>query len=222
MAFLVLLRHGQSQWNLENRFTGWIDVPLTEQGKADAKKTGKALKDLRFDHAFTSGLVRAQDTLSIILEELDQTNIPIEKDKALNERHYGDLQGLNKAEMAAKYGQEQVKLWRRSYTTRPPNGESHEDCEKRTLPYFLEKILPLLASGKNVLVAAHGNSLRPIIKYLDHMDPEAAAEMEIGLCTPYIYTFEGKKVVKKEMREVLGIVTKASSTTEKRVEKGRV
>lgn len=222
MSTLVLLRHGQSLWNLENRFTGWSDVPLTDQGKGDAKKTGAALKDMKFDLAFTSRLMRAKNTLDTVLGELKQTSIPIFEDSALNERHYGDLQGLNKAEMAEKYGQDQVKLWRRSYSTRPPNGESMEDCERRTWPFFVQYILPHIEAGKNVLIAAHGNSLRPIIKHLEKIDPEAAATMEIGLCTPYIYHFEGKTLVKHEIREVPGIITKGASTTEARVEKGRV
>lgn len=222
MGTLILIRHGQSQWNLENRFTGWTDVALTEQGKSDAGKAGEALKEFKFDRAFTSDLMRAQDTLSIILTTLGQTGIPVTKDKALNERHYGDLQGLNKAETAEKYGKEQVQLWRRSYTTQPPNGESMADCEKRTLPYFETEILPLVIAGETVIVAAHGNSLRPIIKSLDNLSPEVAAEMEIGLCTPYIYWFEGKNITKREVREVKGIITKGASISEKTVSEGRV
>lgn len=222
MSTLVLLRHGQSQWNLENRFTGVTDVPLTDQGKKDAKTVGNAMKDLQFDTAFTSDLIRAQDTLSIVLKELGQETIPIIKDKALNERHYGDLQGLNKAETALKYGQDKVKLWRRSYETRPPNGESIEDCYARVIPFFEEQILPQLREGKNVLVVAHGNSLRPILQYLDHLDNETTATIEIGLCIPHIYQFDGEKFTDKETREVPGIVTKGSSTTDARVEKGRV
>ncbi len=222
MSTLILLRHGQSQWNLENRFTGWTDVPLTAQGEADAAKAGQALKEYSFQRAFTSKLQRATKTLEIVLRELGQLQIPVVSDVALNERHYGDLQGLNKAETAEKYGQDQVKLWRRSYDTAPPGGESMADCEKRTNPFFLEQVLPHVEAGENVIVVAHGNSLRPIIKYLDKLEPEAAATLEIGLCTPYIYTFEGKNLVKREVREVPGIVTKGSSTTEKTVEGGRV
>lgn len=222
MGTLVLLRHGQSQWNLENRFTGWTDVPLTEQGKKDAAASAATLKEFSFDAAFTSRLMRAQQTLDVILATLDAKGIPVWQDSALNERHYGDLQGLNKAETADKYGKDQVQLWRRSFGTRPPNGESMEDCERRTLPFYLQYIQPLVTEGKTVLVAAHGNSLRPIIKHLDNLDPEAAASMEIGLCTPYIYWFEGGKVTKNEVREVPGIVTKGASLTEKSVEGGRV
>ncbi len=221
MSTLVLIRHGQSQWNLENRFTGWSDVPLTEQGRKDAATVGAALRDLTFDSAWTSRLQRAQETLSTILKTLKQ-DIPTEFDSALNERHYGDLQGLNKAETAEKYGQEQVKLWRRSYGTRPPNGESMEDCERRTTPFFLQYILPQVVSGKNVIVAAHGNSLRPMIKFLEKLTSERAGSMEIGLCTPYVYHFKGELMVKNEVREVPGIITLGASTTQAKVEGGRV
>ncbi len=205
MSTLVLIRHGQSQWNLENRFTGWTDVPLTERGAADAALTGQALKGkYAFDLAFTSRLKRANDTLRAVLEAMG-ISVPTEYDSALNERHYGDLQGLNKAETAEKYGAEQVKLWRRSYDTRPPNGESMEDCERRTMPFFHQYVLPHLVAGKNVIIAAHGNSLRPIMKFLEGLDKEAASSMEIGLVTPYVYTFDGDKVVKREMLDVPGI-----------------
>jgi 2,3-bisphosphoglycerate-dependent phosphoglycerate mutase len=205
MSTLILIRHGQSQWNLENRFTGWTDVPLTERGAADAALTGKALKG-KFtpDLAFTSRLKRANDTLAAVLKAMGQS-VPTEYDSALNERHYGDLQGLNKAETADKYGEDQVKLWRRSYDTRPPNGESMADCEQRTLPFFKQYVLPHLQAGKNVIIAAHGNSLRPIMKLLEGLDKEAASSMEIGLVTPYVYTFEGDKMTKKEILDVPGI-----------------
>lgn len=223
MSTLVLIRHGQSQWNLENRFTGWSDVPLTEQGEQDAAKVAAVLTEYSFPVAFASRLKRAQQTLHTILTVLKQKDsAQIEYDSALNERHYGDLQGLNKAETAEKYGQEQVQLWRRSYETRPPNGESMADCERRTLPFFLQYILPHIEKGENVLVAAHGNSLRPIMKHLEQLDPEVAATIEIGLCTPYIYTFHGSTLAGKEVRDVPGVVTKGSSTTEKTVQSGKV
>lgn len=221
MGTLILLRHGQSQWNLENRFAGWTDVPLTTQGRHDAAKAADVLKEFRIDRAFTSRLVRANQTLDAILQELGQSPAII-FDSALNERHYGDLQGLNKAETAEKYGKEQVQLWRRSFNTRPPNGESHEDCERRTLPFYLQYIAPHIVAGDTVLVAAHGNSLRPIIRHLDRLTPEAAAGMEIGLCTPYIYRFEGEKLAGREVREVPGIVTQGASLTEKSVRTGRI
>lgn len=221
MGTLLLLRHGQSQWNLENRFTGWTDIPLTSQGEQDAATAAGALQEFAVDMAFTSRLKRAQQTLGIILRTLGKAP-PVECDSALNERHYGDLQGLNKAETVERHGQEQVQLWRRSYATRPPNGESMEDCEHRTLPFFKQYILPHVVAGETVLVAAHGNSLRPIIKFLEGLTPDAAASLEIGLCTPYIYWFEGEKVVRHEVRQVPGIVTKGASLTEKSVQGGRV
>ncbi len=221
MSALVLIRHGQSQWNLENRFTGWTDVPLTEQGQKDASLSAHSLAGFHFTTAFTSRLLRANQTLDVIVKELNLT-MPIEKDSALNERHYGDLQGLNKAETVEKFGKEQVQLWRRSYFTRPPNGESMEDCERRTVPFFTQYILPLVQVGQDILVVAHGNSLRPIMKYLENLDPEVVATLEIGLCTPYVYTFEGEKITGKRVIEVEGIVTKGASLEQKTVEGGRV
>lgn len=221
MGTLILIRHGQSQWNLENRFTGWTDVPLTDQGVQDALKAGEALKSYSFDTAFTSRLIRANQTLDQIVKATEQKPETI-YDSALNERHYGDLQGLNKAETAEKFGKEQVQLWRRSYATRPPNGESMEDCEHRTWPFYVQYIKPLLDDGKTVLVVAHGNSLRPIMKNVEGLDTDTTASLEIGLCTPYIYQFEGENMVKKEILEVPGIITKGASLTEKTVEEGRV
>lgn len=222
MSVLVLLRHGQSQWNLENRFTGWTDVALTDRGRADALKTADALKDMRFDCAYTSRLHRAAETLRLVLKALGQDRIPVTADSALNERHYGDLQGLNKAETAQKYGQEKVLLWRRSYDVPPPNGESIENVAHRVLPYFQWTILPEVQSGKTILVSASGNSLRPILQFLDHLDDKTTAAMEVGLCTPYVYMFDGPKIVKREVREVPGIVTKGASQTEAEVKEGRI
>ncbi len=183
---------------------------------------GQSLAEFKFDCAFTSRLIRAKNTLDIVLTMAGQNAITVMEDSALNERHYGDLQGLNKAETAEKYGQDQVTLWRRSFSTRPPNGESIEDCERRTWPFFKQYIFPHLLNNETVLVAAHGNSLRPIIKNLDNISGDEVAVMEIGLCTPYIYTFEGDKVIGKEVREVEGIVTLGASQTQKAVEGGRV
>jgi 2,3-bisphosphoglycerate-dependent phosphoglycerate mutase len=222
MSTLILLRHGQAQWNLENRFTGWTDVPLTERGKQDATIVGAALQDYTCTIAFTSRLQRANETLDTVLSSSHQGSVEIIADSALNERHYGDLQGLNKAETAAKHGEEQVQLWRRSYSTRPPNGESMEDCEHRTLPFYKQYIAPELTGDAVVLVVAHGNSLRPIMKYIENLSPETAATLEIGLCTPYIYTFTDGIVTHKEIREVEGIVTKGSSLKETSVSEGRV
>ena len=210
MAILVLLRHGQSQWNLENRFTGWSDVPLTPRGEQDAARVAGVLQDIHFDRAFTSDLQRAQRTLQTILTTLRVT-IPVTTTAALNERHYGDLQGLNKAETALKYGKKQVQLWRRSYSVRPPNGESIEDCEKRVLPFFDTYVLPELRAGKNVLLVAHGNSLRPLMKHFDGLTGDASAVLEIDLCTPYVYTFDENHVIEREVREVPGIITTGAS-----------
>lgn len=213
MGTLVLVRHGLSQWNLENRFTGWTDVPLADRGKEDAATAASVLSDLRFDAAWTSRLQRANHTLEILLKGIGQKGIAIEKDTALNERHYGDLQGLDKGETIKKHGEEQVKLWRRSYATRPPNGESIEDCERRVLPVFRQYVLPLVAAGKTVIVAAHGNSLRPIFRLLDGLDEETTATLEVSLTTPYVYRFDGEKPVSKETRTVKGIVLRVDQKT---------
>lgn len=211
MSSLVLLRHGQSQWNLENRFTGWTDVDLTPAGEADAVLAGKSLQDIRFDEVFVSRLQRAMQTYRAFVRGHGQTSIPLIEDSALNERHYGDLQGLNKGETIKKFGEEQVKLWRRSYSTRPPGGESIEDCERRTWPFFTQYVLPILSSGRNVLIVAHGNSLRPIIKHLDGLTPEDAAVMEINCSVPYVYTFAGDRVTGKEIRTVPGMEVKGTT-----------
>jgi len=203
MGKLVLVRHGQSQWNLENRFTGWVDVEITSQGAAEAARAGRALKGISFDAAYTSLLKRAQQTLDILLKESGQKPVPIEKSEALNERHYGDLQGLNKAETAKKYGDEQVLLWRRSFDVKPPNGESLKDTAARTLPYFEAKIRPAAAAGKNVLVAAHGNSLRAIVMGLENLTPEQILKVEIGTCQPIIYDLDAEGEVLKKTAESL-------------------
>jgi 2,3-bisphosphoglycerate-dependent phosphoglycerate mutase len=221
MSTLILLRHGQSLWNLENKFAGWSDIPLTERGQSDAVKTAEALKSFHFDLGFTSRLQRAATTLDIILKTLGQ-KIPITVDSALNERHYGDLQGLNKAAMAEKYGQEQVLIWRRSYSVPPPNGESIAMVKDRVLPLFKWMILPEVHAGKNVIVTASGNSLRPILQLLDGLDDETTASMDVGLCTPYVYEFEGTTMKKKYVIDVPGIVTKGASQTETIVKEGRV
>jgi 2,3-bisphosphoglycerate-dependent phosphoglycerate mutase len=187
---LVIVRHGQSAWNLENRFTGWIDVDITEKGEEEARIAGEKLKGKKFDIAFTSDLLRAQRTLQIILETTGQTNIPIVKNVALNERHYGDLQGANKAETAAKYGEEQVHIWRRSYDIAPPNGESLKNTAERVIPYFEKEIVPLLKAGKNIIIAAHGNSLRALIMYLEKLTPEQILKVEIPTGVPKEYKLD--------------------------------
>jgi 2,3-bisphosphoglycerate-dependent phosphoglycerate mutase len=195
MPTLVLVRHGQSQWNLENKFTGWVDVPLTELGEKEAKRAGQHLKGLKFDIAFTSNLQRAQKTLAVILGEIGQTSLTILKDEALNERHYGALQGLDKAQTAAKYGEDQVKIWRRSYDVPPPKddkgfSESLKDTAARTLPYFESKIIPCLKEGKNVLVAAHGNSLRSIVMDLEKLTKEQVLELNLETAVPRVYEMD--------------------------------
>ncbi|MDP2187460.1 MAG: 2,3-bisphosphoglycerate-dependent phosphoglycerate mutase [Sphingobacteriaceae bacterium] len=197
MAQLIIVRHGQSQWNLENRFTGWVDVPLSEKGVAEAKEAGQKLKDFRFDEAFTSDLQRAQHTLNYILETSGQTNIPITKNVALNERMYGDLQGLDKADTAAKYGDEQVLIWRRSYDVAPPAGESLKDTAARVIPYVEAEIVPKLKAGKNIIIAAHGNSLRALVMYLEKMTPEEILKFEIPTGSPRLYELDGDLNIQK-------------------------
>ncbi|MCM2304284.1 MAG: 2,3-bisphosphoglycerate-dependent phosphoglycerate mutase [Elusimicrobia bacterium] len=198
MGKLVLVRHGQSQWNLENRFTGWVDVPITPLGENEAHRAGKELKGIKFDVAFTSDLKRAQQTLGIILEEIGQKDLTVRKDKALNERHYGDLQGLDKAETAKKYGDAQVHIWRRSFDVQPPNGESLKDTAARTLPYFDAHILPEVKAGKNVLISAHGNSLRAILMELEKLTPEQIMQVNIGTCLPIYYDIGPKGEILKK------------------------
>jgi 2,3-bisphosphoglycerate-dependent phosphoglycerate mutase len=177
-------------WNLENRFTGWTDVPLTEQGEAEARYAGEKLKGYRFDRAFTSELSRASESLRIILKVIEQTNIPIERNQALNERHYGELQGLNKAETADKLGQEVVFAWRRTYEARPPGGESLKDTHDRVIPYYLDTIDPYVLAGETVLVVAHSNSLRALIMELDNIPPEEVPDLYILTGVPRRYLID--------------------------------
>lgn len=195
MSQLVLIRHGESQWNLENRFTGWVDVPLTPKGEGEARAAGEKLKTFHFDCAYTSKLIRAQNTLNIVLESISQTNIPITEDQALNERNYGDLQGLNKAETAIKFGDEQVKIWRRSFDVSPPGGESLKDTAARVLPYFDSQIRPELVANKTVLVVAHGNSLRSLVMHLENLSREAVLELNIPTGAPLFYELDDQLVV---------------------------
>ncbi|MDZ4732192.1 MAG: 2,3-bisphosphoglycerate-dependent phosphoglycerate mutase [Nitrospirota bacterium] len=190
MARLVLLRHGESQWNLENRFTGWVDVPLSPRGIQEAKNAGDKLRGFTFDRAFTSVLERANETLRLVLDAIGQPSIPVEKDKALNERMYGELQGLNKAETAKKYGEAQVKIWRRSYDVRPPGGESLKDTADRVLPYYEHTIKPCLLKGETILVAAHGNSLRALIMELEQLSREQVLELNIPTGAPLLYELD--------------------------------
>ena len=199
MPDLILLRHGQSQWNLENRFTGWVDVPLSPKGEAEARAAGEKLRGRRIDQLFTSVLKRAIDTATIALAAAGITGVPVVRDAALNERMYGDLQGLNKAEAAKKWGDAQIKLWRRSYDVKPPGGESLADTAARVLPYWESHLRPAIVAGRNVLVAAHGNSLRALVMHLDGLTREQVLELEIPTGEPLLYemTPDGRVVGKR-------------------------
>jgi 2,3-bisphosphoglycerate-dependent phosphoglycerate mutase len=194
---LVLVRHGESEWNLKNLFTGWRDVDLTENGISEARAAGRKLKaqGLRFDVAFTSALIRAQHSLELVLEEMGQQAIPVFKDQALNERDYGDLSGLNKDDARKKWGAEQVKIWRRSYDVAPPGGESLKDTAARVLPYYIQEILPRVLGGGNVLVSAHGNSLRALVMVLEKLSPKEIVAREIGTGVPLIYRLNADSTV---------------------------
>jgi len=198
MPKLVLVRHGQSLWNLEDRFTGWVDVPLTQLGRDEARMAGRKLSSTPLDVAYTSALTRAQVTLQILLDT-QGLDLPVIKDEALNERHYGDLQGLNKTQTAEKFGKEQVHIWRRSYDVPPPNGESLEMTAARTLPFFDRCILGDIAQGKNVLVVAHGNSNRSIVMKLDKLSKQEVLDLNLGTAVPVVYelTPEGEVLSKQ-------------------------
>jgi 2,3-bisphosphoglycerate-dependent phosphoglycerate mutase len=229
MSQLILIRHGQSLWNAANKFTGWVDVPLSERGRAEATIASCKLREYRVQVCFTSKLIRAIETAVICLTECDDIcggripvikheaedkdwhnwdtydsnpdeELPIFTSAALDERYYGDLQGLNKAQTAAKYGAEQVHEWRRSYSIRPPGGESLEDTQKRVIPYFNSCILPYIQQGKNVLVSAHGNSLRAIIMKLDNLSEEEVPKLELTTGVPIVYDLdESSKVTNKSI-----------------------
>ena len=209
MNYLVLLRHGESQWNLENRFTGWVDVDLSPKGEKEANEAGELIKakGLHFDKLFTSVLKRAIRTADIAMTVAGIQNLPVERDKALNERHYGALQGLNKKETAEKFGDEQVHIWRRSYDVPPPSDvtelnpdgytESLKDTAARTIPYYQSKIESLVKEGKNILVTAHGNSLRSLVMYLDNLTREQVLELNIPTGSPLVYEFDNGKIINK-------------------------
>ncbi|MCP8896678.1 2,3-bisphosphoglycerate-dependent phosphoglycerate mutase [Shinella daejeonensis] len=201
---LVLVRHGQSEWNLKNLFTGWRDPDLTDLGVEEAKTGGKALAEtgIRFDVAFTSVLTRAQKTLDIILDEIGQAGLATIRDEALNERDYGDLSGLNKDDARAKWGEEQVHVWRRSYDVPPPGGESLRDTGARVWPYYLTEILPRVLRGEKVLVAAHGNSLRSLVMVLDRLTREEILKLNLATGVPMVYTLNADSTVKS--KDVLG------------------
>ena len=200
---LVLLRHGESEWNLKNLFTGWKDPDLTPKGIEEAEAAGQRLKarGLAFDLCFTSALTRAQHTLDLTLAELGQTGLPIVRDQALNERDYGDLSGLNKDDARKRWGEEQVHVWRRSYDVSPPGGESLKDTVARALPYYCQHILPAVLGGKRVLVAAHGNSLRAMVMVLDRLTPATIPSMELATGVPIVYRLKADSTV--ESKDVL-------------------
>jgi 2,3-bisphosphoglycerate-dependent phosphoglycerate mutase len=198
---LVLVRHGQSEWNLKNLFTGWKDPDLTELGMSEAKDAGRKLKaqGFVFDIAFTSVLIRAQHTLDLALKELGQTGIPVRTDQALNERDYGDLSGLNKDDARKKWGEDQVLIWRRSYDVPPPGGESLKDTLARTLPYFVQEILPCVLRGESTLVSAHGNSLRALVMVLEKLSPEQILKCELATGAPVIYRLNADATVASKL-----------------------
>lgn len=201
---LVLVRHGQSEWNLKNLFTGWRDPDLTELGVEEAKTGGKAIAEtgIKFDIAFTSDLSRAQKTLTLILDEIGQQGLETIRDQALNERDYGDLAGLNKDDARIKWGEEQVHIWRRSYDVPPPGGESLRDTGARVWPYYLTEILPRVLRGEKVLVAAHGNSLRSLVMVLDKLTKEEILKLNLATGVPMVYTLNADSTVKS--KDVLG------------------
>lgn len=199
-ATLILLRHGQSLWNLENRFTGWKDIDITKTGEEEALHAGKLLKNEKIDIAFTSTLKRAQHTLNIVLKVCGIENIPLIKDKLLNERCYGSLEGLNKSDTALKYGLDQVMIWRRSYDIAPPGGESLKDTAERVLPYYHKSIVPKLMEGKTVLVVAHGNSLRALMMFLENLSPKEIINTELPTGIPKKYTMnKSLQILKMEL-----------------------
>ena len=200
MTSLILIRHGQSVWNASNRFTGWTDVDLSDKGVIEAEEAGRQLSEIRIDVVHTSDLIRAQRTAEIVMQHNESSgeDVPTRYDWRLNERHYGSLQGLNKAETAEKHGAEQVHIWRRSFDAPPPEGESLEMTAERTIPYFTEEIIPDLESGKNVLVSAHGNSLRSIVMHIEKISPEDIVSLEIPTGEPMYYNYESGDINRVE------------------------
>lgn len=198
---LVLVRHGQSEWNLKNLFTGWRDIDLTDKGVTEAREAGRKLKaqGIKFDVAFTSALKRAQRTLDLMLEEMGQAGLPVIKDQALNERDYGDLSGLNKDDARKKWGEEQVHIWRRSYDISPPGGESLRDTAARVLPYYIQAILPRVLRGERVLIVAHGNSLRALAMVLDKHTTESITQLNIDTGVPMIYRLNSDSTVASKL-----------------------
>jgi 2,3-bisphosphoglycerate-dependent phosphoglycerate mutase len=194
---LVLVRHGQSEWNLTNQFTGWKDVDLTDTGIKEARAAGRALKQqgIRFDVGFTSALVRAQRSLDLMLEEMGQPTLPVFRDQALNERDYGDLSGLNKDDARKRWSEAQVQIWRRSYDVAPPGGESLRDTAARVLPYYIQEILPHVMRGEHALVSAHGNSLRALVMVLERLSPREIIDRELATGVPLIFRLNADSTV---------------------------
>jgi len=190
MPLLILVRHGQSSWNLENKFTGEEDPPLTAQGREEARAAGRKIADIPLSHGFTSVLQRAIDTMTLILETAGRPELPVTRAAALNERNYGRLQGLNKAQVAAQYGEEQVAVWRRSFSVRPPGGESLADTAARVIPYYQRAIEPLLRQGQTILVVAHGNSLRSLMMYLEQLNEEEIERIDLPTGIPRLYRMD--------------------------------
>lgn len=199
MSTLILVRHGQSLWNLENRFTGWQNIDITAEGIKEAEQAGKELSGQTIDIAFTSTLIRAQHTLDIIIAQCKLQNLPVITASQLNERSYGSLEGLNKAETAKKFGEEQVHIWRRSFDVAPPDGESLKDTYNRVIPYFKKEILPYLLQNKNVLIVAHGNSLRALIMFLEELNVQEIVEREIPTGKPLIYNLNKQSLEKLQI-----------------------
>jgi 2,3-bisphosphoglycerate-dependent phosphoglycerate mutase len=196
MPVLVLVRHGQSTYNLENRFTGETDVPLTPRGREEAREAGRKLRNIPFSQGFTSVLQRAIETMTLLLDAAGQPQLPVTRNRALNERNYGRLQGLDKAEIAKEYGQEQVALWRRSFSIRPPGGESLADTVARVIPYYQQQIVPLLQKGDNILIVAHGNSLRALMMHLEKISEEEIPKVSLPTGQPHQYTLNDKGGIK--------------------------
>jgi 2,3-bisphosphoglycerate-dependent phosphoglycerate mutase len=203
MAYLVLVRHGQSEWNAQGLWTGWRDVPLSPEGIAEARRAGELLRDIPFDIAYTSALTRAQQTLEEIKRVLGREDLPTVTDPALNERDYGDLTGKNKWKILEEYGEEQFLKWRRSWDYPVPGGETLKDVYARVVPYYQREILPQLREGRNVLIAAHGNSLRALVKYLENIPDDEISKLEIGTGEVYVYQVDPEgRIVSKEIRAV--------------------
>jgi len=210
MNYLVIVRHGLTLWT--KRFTGWTDIDLAQEGVEMTKKYAQRLleKNIKFDFGYASVLKRSYKTLEIVLETINQKNIPIIKDYHLNERHYGDLQGQEKPEAVKKFGEHQVNLWRRSYDVAPPNGESLKDTYNRVIPYFKKEIEPKLFAGKNIILSGHSNSIRALVKYLDNLSNQEITQVNIPYCIPLVYEYQDKKILKhyylakdEEVKEII-------------------